>query len=145
MCGVDVNNTGTIINAFFGFCDIRNFTDLTEVLQADVVKVVNNVGRIIHGNVTKNHGAPNKNIGDAFLVSSPPHPPLPRLLIVYPPALFSSCYHHHLLFHHHLHSSLSLLFSSSSSARRILVSSSVAHYLLLSLSGSPKETWRYRR
>ncbi|EKX47908.1 hypothetical protein GUITHDRAFT_69232 [Guillardia theta CCMP2712] len=68
MCGVDVNNTGTIINAFFGFCDIRNFTDLTEVLQADVVKVVNNVGRIVHGNVTRNHGAPNKNIGDAFLL-----------------------------------------------------------------------------
>jgi hypothetical protein len=34
-------NTGKVIQGFFGYCDIRNFTDLTEVLQADVVKVVN--------------------------------------------------------------------------------------------------------
>lgn len=27
--------------AIFGFCDIRNFTDATEILQADVMVFVN--------------------------------------------------------------------------------------------------------
>lgn len=66
--GLDVNVAGKIINAIYGFCDIRNFTDCTEVLQADVVKLVNNVGSIVHDVTIENHGAPNKNIGDAFLL-----------------------------------------------------------------------------
>jgi len=66
--GLDVNVAGKIVQAIFGFCDIRNFTDCTEVLQADVVKLVNNVGSIVHDVTIENHGAPNKNIGDAFLL-----------------------------------------------------------------------------
>ncbi|EKX53110.1 hypothetical protein GUITHDRAFT_50110, partial [Guillardia theta CCMP2712] len=65
---LDTHSPGVIVHAFFGFCDIRNFTDLTEVLQADVVQVVNGVGKIVHDSVNKCHGAPNKNIGDAFLL-----------------------------------------------------------------------------
>jgi hypothetical protein len=30
--------------AIYGFCDIRNFTDATEVLQEDVMCFVNNIG-----------------------------------------------------------------------------------------------------
>jgi class 3 adenylate cyclase len=37
-------------------------------LQGDVVKLVNEVAAIVHGAVIENLGAPNKNIGDAFLV-----------------------------------------------------------------------------
>jgi hypothetical protein len=29
--------------AIFGFCDIRNFTDATEVLQEDVMQFVNTI------------------------------------------------------------------------------------------------------
>jgi len=65
---LDTNKPGSIVNAFFGFCDIRNFTSLTEVLQADVVKLVNGVARRLHDSVVEFHGDPNKNIGDAFLV-----------------------------------------------------------------------------
>jgi len=65
---LDTNKPGSIVNAFFGFCDIRNFTSLTEVLQADVVKLVNGVARRLHDSVVAFHGDPNKNIGDAFLV-----------------------------------------------------------------------------
>ncbi len=36
--------------------------------QADVVRVVNIVAHHVHTAVCQNHGAPNKNIGDAFLV-----------------------------------------------------------------------------
>ena len=39
-----------------------------QVLQVDVVKLVNDVASIVHESVVKNLGAPNKNIGDAFLV-----------------------------------------------------------------------------
>ncbi len=103
---VNSDVAGKVVHAIFGFCDIRNFTDCTEVkifsrcisfryphpffllkvfldtfcflpftriqmiqvLQVDVVKLVNEVASIVHESVVKNLGAPNKNIGDAFLV-----------------------------------------------------------------------------
>ena len=59
---------GRVVSGFFGFCNIGYFTDLTEILQADVVRVVNNVARHIHQSIKDNHGAPNKNMGDTFLL-----------------------------------------------------------------------------
>merc|ERR1711939_286267 len=59
---------GTKVNAIYGFCDIRQFTDTTECLQEDVMVFVNSIGQIVHEAVHRNGGAPNKNIGDAFLV-----------------------------------------------------------------------------
>ena len=52
----------------FGFCDIRNFTDATEVLQEGVMLFVNEIGGIVHQIVDRYSGAANKNIGDAFLL-----------------------------------------------------------------------------
>jgi class 3 adenylate cyclase len=54
--------------AIFGFCDIRNFTDATEVLQEEVMLFVNEIAEIVHGTVDYFSGAANKNIGDAFLL-----------------------------------------------------------------------------
>ena len=54
--------------AFFGFCDIRNFTDTTEILQEEVMLFVNEIGEIVHAIVDSFAGAANKNIGDAFLL-----------------------------------------------------------------------------
>lgn len=54
--------------AIYGFCDIRNFTDATEVLQEDVMLFVNSIGEIVHAMVDRYQGAANKNIGDAFLL-----------------------------------------------------------------------------
>ena len=59
---------GQKIMGIFGFCDIRNFTDATEVLQEGVMVFVNEIGAIVHGIVDQYSGAPNKNIGDAFLL-----------------------------------------------------------------------------
>jgi hypothetical protein len=59
---------GLKIMSIFGFCDIRNFTDATEVLQEDVMRFVNEIGEIVHGVVDRYSGAANKNIGDAFLL-----------------------------------------------------------------------------
>lgn len=49
--GGDVNPMlpGQKIIAIFGFCDIRNFTDATEVLQEGVMLFVNEIGEIVHG------------------------------------------------------------------------------------------------
>ena len=68
--GEDVNAVmpGRKTIAVFGFCDIRNFTDSTEVLQEAVMLFVNEIGEIVHGIVDKYLGSANKNIGDAFLL-----------------------------------------------------------------------------
>ncbi|CAK82558.1 unnamed protein product (macronuclear) [Paramecium tetraurelia] len=54
--------------AIYGFCDIRNFTDATEVLQKDVMVFVNSIAEIVHAMVNRYQGSANKNIGDAFLL-----------------------------------------------------------------------------
>mmetsp|Transcript_14320 Transcript_14320/g.29448 ORF Transcript_14320/g.29448 Transcript_14320/m.29448 type:complete len:1400 (-) Transcript_14320:60-4259(-) len=59
---------GSKIEAIFGFCDIREFTFATEGLQQDVMLFVNKIAEITHKHVVESGGAPNKNIGDAFLL-----------------------------------------------------------------------------
>lgn len=59
---------GNRVNAIFGFCDIRDFTVATEYLQQDVMLFVNKLAHITHKHVIDSGGAPNKNIGDAFLL-----------------------------------------------------------------------------
>ena len=59
---------GNKIIAIFGFCDIRNFTDTTEILMEEVMVFVNTIAEACHGVVNKYGGAANKNIGDAFLL-----------------------------------------------------------------------------
>lgn len=59
---------GNKVMAVFGFCDIRNFTDATEVLQEEVMVFVNEIAEVVHSHVDKFGGSPNKNIGDAFLL-----------------------------------------------------------------------------
>lgn len=59
---------GRRVTAIFGFCDIRQFTDTTEVLQEEVMEFVNSIASIVHSEVSLHGGAANKNIGDAFLV-----------------------------------------------------------------------------
>merc|ERR1711976_446309 len=66
--GVDPMLSGTKMFAVYGFCDIRNFADITEILQIDVMMFVNEIADIVHNIVDDYSGAPNKNIGDAFLL-----------------------------------------------------------------------------
>jgi hypothetical protein len=68
--GGDVNPMipGNKCVGIFGFCDIRNFTDTTEILQEKVMMFVNQIADIVHGIVDHFGGNANKNIGDAFLV-----------------------------------------------------------------------------
>jgi hypothetical protein len=59
---------GKKVIAIYGFCDIRNFTDTTEVLQENVMIFVNEIANIVHEIASENCGSANKNIGDAFLI-----------------------------------------------------------------------------
>ena len=58
---------GAKVSGIYAFCDIREFTASTEALQERIVVFVNEFGRITHENCIKTGGAPNKNVGDAFL------------------------------------------------------------------------------
>lgn len=65
---VDPLIPGKKMMAIFGFCDIRNFTDATEVLQEEVMVFVNEIADVVHSTVDYLGGSANKNIGDAFLL-----------------------------------------------------------------------------
>lgn len=54
--------------AIFGFCDIRGFNDVNEVLQEEIMVFVNTVASVVHKIVDKFQGSANKNIGEAFLL-----------------------------------------------------------------------------
>ena len=56
------------IEGVFGFCNIFNFSDATEILQDRVMVFVNQVAEVIHALVDIYGGNANKNIGDAFLL-----------------------------------------------------------------------------
>ena len=55
-------------NAIFGFCNIRNFPIVNEVLQEDTILFLNQIADIVHSSVDFFGGSTNKNIGDAFLM-----------------------------------------------------------------------------
>lgn len=59
---------GRYVDAVFAFCDIRNFTDVTEVLQDQVMIFVNRIAALVHSFCDEFWGNPNKNVGDAFLL-----------------------------------------------------------------------------
>ena len=59
---------GQRIDAIFGFCDIREFADSTEVLQTRIMTFVNKIADIVHSQVNKYGGSVNKNMGEAFLL-----------------------------------------------------------------------------
>ena len=65
---IDPMIPGKKTHCIFGFCDIRNFTDTTEVLQESVMLFVNEIAEIVHNTVYRYSGTANKNIGDAFLL-----------------------------------------------------------------------------
>ena len=65
---IDPMIPGKKVMAIFGFCDIRQFTDTTEVLQEGVMEFVNTIGKIVHVETHLHGGSANKNVGDAFLL-----------------------------------------------------------------------------
>jgi len=64
----DIIVPGSHTMAIFAFCDIRNFTDVTETLEEDIMVFVNRIASIVHSITDKYLGTANKNVGDAFLL-----------------------------------------------------------------------------
>ena len=60
--------TGVRRSGIYMFCDIRSFTDTTEVLQADVFLWMNKIAGIVHGICGRFDGNAVKHVGDAFLL-----------------------------------------------------------------------------
>ena len=59
---------GSIVNAFFGFCNLRNYEDIAEIEGRNAIHIVNRIANSLHTAVTQSHGDPNSNLGHAFLV-----------------------------------------------------------------------------
>ncbi|CRG95566.1 adenylyl cyclase alpha, putative [Plasmodium gallinaceum] len=59
---------GEIVYSVFAFCDIRNFTEITEILKEKIMIFINLIAEIIHECCDFYGGSINKNIGDAFLL-----------------------------------------------------------------------------
>ncbi|SBT46598.1 adenylyl cyclase alpha, putative [Plasmodium ovale wallikeri] len=59
---------GEVVYSVFSFCDIRNFTEITETLKEKIMIFINLVAEIIHECCDFYGGSINKNIGDAFLL-----------------------------------------------------------------------------
>lgn len=54
--------------AIFGFCTIRNFQRINEVLGEDTLLFVNEIADLVHSEVHRLGGAANRNLGDSFLL-----------------------------------------------------------------------------
>ena len=63
-----LNLKGVRVSGIFMFCDIRNFTDTTELLQGDVFRWINGIAGVVHGICSEHNGSAVKHVGDAFLM-----------------------------------------------------------------------------
>jgi len=63
------SQSGIPVECIFLFCDIRQFTDTTEILNEEIFLFTNKVAVVVHSICHSLGGAANKNIGDAFLIS----------------------------------------------------------------------------
>jgi len=60
---------GKKITSIFGFGIIEEFTNTCSCLEEEMCTYINTIAKIVHDNSIKYHGAPNKNIGSAFLLA----------------------------------------------------------------------------
>ena len=65
---ISYNIIGKRIYGIFGFCEIRNFYEINEILQEDSIILINEIAEIVHRNVHLYGGDVSKNFGESFLV-----------------------------------------------------------------------------
>lgn len=58
---------GVKMEGYFGFCDVRKFDQVLQVLQEDSIVLTNTISSIVHHQVAEHMGQPNKNMGDSWL------------------------------------------------------------------------------
>mmetsp|Transcript_1913 Transcript_1913/g.3908 ORF Transcript_1913/g.3908 Transcript_1913/m.3908 type:complete len:1340 (-) Transcript_1913:481-4500(-) len=64
-----LKQNGMRVLRIFLFCDIRQFTDTTEIMKHEIFFFVNKIAEVVHSICHSLEGAANKNIGDAFLIA----------------------------------------------------------------------------
>lgn len=57
-----------INNGIFGFCRIKNFDRIITALGEEALVYANSIAEILHMEIFKHNGIPNKNLGDTFLL-----------------------------------------------------------------------------
>lgn len=65
---VNLLEKGSKVYCIFGFCNIRRFEEINNLLGESILEFVNKIAEIVHENVHQHLGATNKNIGDVFLL-----------------------------------------------------------------------------
>ena len=60
---------GRKITSIFGFGIIEDFTDTVSCLEQEITQYINSIADIVHTGTSSYFGAPNKNIGSAFLLA----------------------------------------------------------------------------
>lgn len=65
---VNLLEKGNKVYCIFGFCNIRRFEEINNMLRQSILEFVNKIAEIVHENVHQHLGATNKNIGDVFLL-----------------------------------------------------------------------------
>lgn len=66
--GVNAMVPGTRLECVIGMARVCDFSVAVEVLQSKIMNFVNQISEIVHGVCSAMHGAPNKNLGETFLV-----------------------------------------------------------------------------
>jgi class 3 adenylate cyclase len=58
---------GVRMEGYYGFCDVRKFDQVLQVLQEDSIVLTNTISEIVHHKIAEHMGEPNKNMGDSWL------------------------------------------------------------------------------
>ena len=59
---------GQIVNSVFGYCTVRQFEDVAEILQEDLMSFVNEIAQIVHHVTEARLGNVSRNQGNSFLL-----------------------------------------------------------------------------
>lgn len=65
---INLLEKGSKVYCIFGFCNVRRFEEINNMLRESILEFVNKIAEIVHENVHQHLGATNKNIGDVFLL-----------------------------------------------------------------------------
>lgn len=65
---VNAKTGGKKVDAIFGLCSIRDFTDVIDVLENHIMVFVNRLASIVHSIANEFFGSPNQNNGGTFLL-----------------------------------------------------------------------------
>ena len=65
---INLLEKGSKVYCIFGFCNIRRFEEINNMLRDTILEFVNKIAEIVHENVHQHLGSTNKNIGDVFLL-----------------------------------------------------------------------------